>query len=68
MREILMYMCSQGAANSIRLCGEWWTAEHYPFGVGTSNGAVDFFQLIDRRLNRSLKNQFFSIFEIFDHV
>ncbi len=31
--------------------------------------AVDFFfRLIDHRLNRSLKNQFFSIFGIFDHV
>ncbi len=27
-----------------------------------------FFQLITHRLNQSLKNQFFSIFGIFDHV
>ncbi len=36
MREMLMWMCSAGSANCIRLCGERWAAKCYLFGVGPS--------------------------------
>ncbi len=36
--------------------------------VAGSGCAVDFFRFDQQLLNRSLKNQFFSIFGIFDHV